>query len=1102
MKSGIANLIGVQEVSGVSFYASLLTTLHEASRRAAAHQRLILASLTIPFERSDPLHAFTAAGMADMGERFFWQRPEEGSALVGIGVATTIETSGDTRFADAASAWRNLLNDAVINDVSPIGAVASTGPILFGGYSFDVLASRTALWENFPDGLLILPRFLLSYSPTGAALTINYMIHASDDSGQCADEIEAAVARLYDALARTPALQHETSSAHLTVRELRPALEWQTMVTQAVKMIQDGAFEKVVLARAIEARLDEAAEIFDSSTILQRLRESYPSACVFAVERGEQCFIGATPERLVQVGDGRIQTMALAGSAPRGATPLEDARIGAELLESAKNQSEHAFVVAMMREALSHHCTHVEVSGEPQLLTLKNVQHLKTPIVGELLPGRCILDIIADLHPTPAVGGFPRQAALEAIRSIEELDRSWYAAPLGWIGANGQGEFAVALRCGLIDGGRARLFAGCGIVADSVPQTEYAESCLKFQAMLHALGSVGVRLSAPAAQPHVPRNALYACMGAFIDELHRSGARNVVICPGSRSTPLAMVFAAQRGIRTWMHVDERSAAFFALGMAKRLHQPVALLCTSGTAAANFLPAIVEAKLTHVPLLVLTADRPHELRDNGAPQSIDQNRLYGTYVKWFVDLPLPEATNEALRYMRTIAARSVAHAQTIPAAPVHLNFPLREPLTPASVDDGLLQEELRDAVAWGGRDHDIPYVDVHHPAPVAPTASTVASLLKLISTKRRGLIIVGPHDSAALTEPLVQLARLCGYPILADPLSQLRCGDHDHSMILSSYDAFLRNVAFIEQAQPELVLRFGAMPTSKPLLLYLKRYSSCPVVVIDGHNGWEEPTQLASDIIYADPVALCEHLLAASAQCGEQPSPSTAWANLWQHADSVARHTMEASIQTFEPFFEGRVFRELATLLPPDTMLYVGNSMPVRDLDTFFWNIPQRIHILGNRGANGIDGVISSALGASAAGQNKPALLVIGDLSFFHDLNGLLAARLHKLNLTIVLINNDGGGIFSLLPQAAYPEHFEQLFGTPTGLDYRPAVQMYGGHYQKVESWQQFRQQMSLGLESGGLHVIEVRTERASNVTMHRRLWEDIGRALSEQEQGN
>jgi 2-succinyl-5-enolpyruvyl-6-hydroxy-3-cyclohexene-1-carboxylate synthase len=614
-------------------------------------------------------------------------------------------------------------------------------------------------------------------------------------------------------------------------------------------------------------------------------------------------------------------------------------------------------------------------------------------------------------------------------------------------------------------------------------------------------------MSRASIKPHDPVNPTYAYAGAFADELQRAGVGNVVICPGSRSTPLAMAFAAQPGIRAWMHMDERSAAYFGLGMAKQLRQPVALLCTSGTAAANFLPAVVEAKLTHVPLLVLTADRPHELRDNGAPQSIDQNRLYGTYVKWFVEVALPEATNAALRYIRTTAVRAAALSQAIPAGPVHLNFPLREPLTPEPIpDQPLPQVAQRDLVAWQGRSNNAPYVEVRNAPQGAPTVTTIAHVMEQVRRARRGLIIVGPNDDPPFAEQLVQLAQHLGYPILADPLSQLRCGDHDQSMVLSSYDAFLRIDSFIKNAQPELVLRFGAMPTSKPVLLYLKRYASCPLVVIDGHGGWEEPTQLAAELIHVDPAALCQGLLNVLEQPGgsgeKQPPVSQGWITMWQDADKVTRQTIQAAIQDFNELFEGRVFTELANLLPDGTTLYVGNSMPVRDLDTFFWTTAQKIHMLGNRGSNGIDGVVSSALGASAgAGQHEPTILVLGDLSFLHDLNGLLAARLHRLNLTIVLINNDGGGIFSFLPQAAYPEHFEQLFGTPTGLDFRLAVQMFGGQYQKVNSWEQFRKLVNRGLDTGGLHVIEVPTERASNVKMHRQLWEVVDKALSEQGRG-
>src|SRR5579883_889143 len=607
------------------------------------------------------------------------------------------------------------------------------------------------------------------------------------------------------------------------------------------------------------------------------------------------------------------------------------------------------------------------------------------------------------------------------------------------------------------------------------------------------------------------QNPTYVYVGAFIDELRRCGLRHVVICPGSRSTPLALAFASARAVRIWMHVDERSAAFFALGMARRLNQPVTLLCTSGTAAANFLPALVEARLTHVPLLVLTADRPPELRDCGAPQAIDQNRLYGTHVKWYAETALPEASNESLRYIRTIACRAFAQARTAPAGPVHLNMPFREPLTPAPLPNHPLPPESeRDPVAWHGRPGERPYTEVlaDRPPESLPT-NAISRLAEEIRGNARGLMIVGPQTDPDLTAALLLLAQKTGYPILADPLSQMRGQHKENDLVISSYDAFLRNEQFCARYAPQLVLRFGAMPTSKPVLLYLKRHAAlCKQVIVDPFYGWEEPMQLAEQVFYTGIGSFCRELIDALPDqpvdekgrplregAGRQHERAD-WTEAWCMADRVTRATLSSALLDMPTLFEGRVFPELAELLPAGALLYVGNSMPVRDMDTFFWPGTRGLRCLGNRGANGIDGVVSSALGASAPGNSEaPTVLVLGDLSFFHDLNGLLAARLHKLNLVIVLINNDGGGIFSFLPQAAYPEHFEQLFGTPTGLDFRPAVEMYGGRFTRIADWGTFRDAVRTGLAEGGLHVVEVPTARASNVSMHRHLWQIVDRAL-------
>ena len=471
----------------------LIKTLSEAAERAAHHQYTILASFTQQVKWHDTIQAFSGARQSQLGECFFWEQPAEQTTLIGIGAVKTIETNGSTCFTDSASAWRDLMNEAVISYTPETEPAPGSGPTLFGGFAFDPLSPRTQLWTEFPGGLLILPRFLLSYNANHVTLTINNMIQATDNIELRVLKIEEDLRQLQTAIEHNPNIPREQTPSQFSIHEKRPASEWMAMVAKVVERIRQGAFEKVVLAREIQLEMDDPTEVFDINLTLQRLRESYPTAYVFAIQRGERFFVGATPERLVLAQNGQIHTMALAGSVRRGETEIEDAQLGVELLQSEKDKNEHAIVVTTVLEALKNHCANVHVSAAPQLLKLKNLQHLQTPITGDLIPGRCILDVMADLHPTPAVGGFPRQAALEEIRNTEQLDRGWYAGPLGWIGASGHGEFAVALRSGLVDGAKATLFAGCGIVSHSEPPVEYAESWWKFQVMLRGLSDSNER---------------------------------------------------------------------------------------------------------------------------------------------------------------------------------------------------------------------------------------------------------------------------------------------------------------------------------------------------------------------------------------------------------------------------------------------------------------------------------------------------------------------------------------------------------------------------------------------------------------------------------
>lgn len=592
------------------------------------------------------------------------------------------------------------------------------------------------------------------------------------------------------------------------------------------------------------------------------------------------------------------------------------------------------------------------------------------------------------------------------------------------------------------------------------------------------------------------QRALDVFVGALIDELLRCGLQHFCVCPGSRSTPLALLVARHPEARLWMHVDERSAAYFGLGLAKARREPVALICTSGTAAANFLPAVVEAHYARVPLVVLTADRPRELRDRGAPQTIDQCRLYGTHAKWFVDLAEPDESPTLARYARTIARRAVAVASRGPAGPVHLNCPFREPLVPSGGSSPGGWQPFRRAPAPDSPSDWRAGLGVASGCPM-PSAHEVAALADDLLASPRGLILCGPPDDPRLAPAVSRLAEALDYPILADPLSGIRSGDHDRGLVLDCYDVCLRETDFVERLAPDVVLRFGAMPTSKAVALYLQNHH-CRQVVVDGDAGWEDPTLSATEFFHVDASALCLGLADAVRQRrGNDARPGTRspWAASWLSADRVARQAVVECLAPVDEPFEGKVFAELAAILPSGTTLYAGNSMPVRDLDSFFPGSDRLIRFLANRGVNGIDGVVSSALGASA-GTDGPFVLIIGDLSFYHDLNGLLAARQHRLRATIVLLNNDGGGIFSFLPQADDPEHFETLFGTPHGLDFRPVVEMYGGRFQRATTWDEFRAAIRASLDSSGLTVVEVPTDRARNVALHREIWRTSSSAVA------
>lgn len=562
----------------------------------------------------------------------------------------------------------------------------------------------------------------------------------------------------------------------------------------------------------------------------------------------------------------------------------------------------------------------------------------------------------------------------------------------------------------------------------------------------------------------------------FVDELAASGLTDVVISPGSRSTPLAMTIAEHSDLYERIVIDERSAAFFALGMAKKQKKAVALVCSSGTAAANYFPAIIEAYYSRTPLIVLTTDRPPELRDIGAPQAIDQIKLYGDYPKWFHEMALPEAGDDMLLYARAKASQAVNTVNEGNSGAVHLNFPFREPLIPDFSLENL----------WGKRSNKPFYAKTEGKRRL--DEDQLQRLHAELMSFRKGLIVCGPQTDPELAAAVTELAEMWQTPILADPLSQVRAGEHRKDLVIESYDAILRSENIRAQLKPDFIIRFGAMPVSKPYLFYVKENSDIAQFVVENIAGYREPAGNETEMIYADSAKLCNDL----AHCEAPAAFDVEWLQTWQKMNQAAKnHLLESDSQN--AVTEGETVRCLTEAVPDKSSIYVGNSMSVRDLDTFFMTTPKSIDVLSNRGANGIDGMISSGLGAAATGE--ATTLLLGDLSFFHDMNGLLTAKHYALNITIVVINNNGGGIFSFLPQVNHKAHFEALFGTPLDIDIEDAVKMYGGTYQQPGDETELKTALNESYQYKGLSVVEVKTDRSENLNWHHEKWRQIETSL-------
>jgi 2-succinyl-5-enolpyruvyl-6-hydroxy-3-cyclohexene-1-carboxylate synthase len=534
------------------------------------------------------------------------------------------------------------------------------------------------------------------------------------------------------------------------------------------------------------------------------------------------------------------------------------------------------------------------------------------------------------------------------------------------------------------------------------------------------------------------RNTLWA--ETLVEEFVAGGVDAVCVAPGSRSTPLVVALADHPEVTVFSHLDERSAAFFALGRGRRTGRPTPVVCTSGTAGANLHPAVLEASESRVPLLVLTADRPPALHDSGANQTTDQHDLYGDAVRYGRTLPEPEADPRKLRSLRVTAARALAETTGRPPGPVHLNIPFRKPLEPTPVpgDVGDLPSEA--PLAATGRDGR-PFVATTRGESRVP-ARERERLAAALAGAERGLVVCGPADAPTpAREALAALAGATGFPVLADPLSGHRFGPQVAvTPVCGGYDSYLDGAD--GWPDPELVVRFGASPTSKTLRKYLAG-TDARQVVVDPAGGWREAEFTASDLVAADPTPLARDLAgtldgADSADAAYRERFAAAEREYWALVDDATTR-----------FFEGAVLATVARRCPDPATVFVSNSMPVRDLDRFGRPRDADLRVLGNRGVSGIDGITSTALGAGSA-TDDPLVLVTGDLAFYHDMNGLLALTRCGVDATIVLVDNDGGGIFHMLPIESFDPPFTEQFRTPHGLDFEPAGDIYGFAFERFD----------------------------------------------------
>ena len=576
--------------------------------------------------------------------------------------------------------------------------------------------------------------------------------------------------------------------------------------------------------------------------------------------------------------------------------------------------------------------------------------------------------------------------------------------------------------------------------------------------------------------------------GLVIEELVRCGVTTLCISPGSRSAPLVIAAAENTRAFTLVHTDERGAAFYAMGYAKATGRPAALICTSGTAVANYFPAVIEASQSAVPLLILSSDRPVELRDTRSPQTINQVNIFGDYLRWHFDLPAPD-TAVSPSFLLTTVDQAVYRAVSRPAGPVQINCQFREPLI-SDREKGYWDTYLSVLNPWQKTGRPI---TTYAKSESIPSTEEVARIREIIGRSKNGVLIAGQLSAGTDKEAIIRLASELGWPLLADINSGIRfacsASESAHNVV-AHYDLYLRMEKFRKKFSPDLILHLGAMPVSKSLNQYVEE-SHAEYVVVNAHPFRQDPMSRVTQRIEANPARFALQL---SERIQKIPSGLT---DIFCKAEEISRTVIRDSVLPLDDISEWAVSHIIFESVAEDSGIYLSNSLPVREADAFAACSHKRLAVGCNRGANGIDGTIASAIGF-AAGLNRPTTLLIGDLAVLHDINSLALIKKIEVPVTIVLVNNDGGGIFSFLPVAKLTEYFERYFVTPHGLKFKKAAELFRLPYESPESLSSFRMAYQRAIDSGTSSIIEVHTERDKNRVEYEMIWKKVSEKVETQ----